>query len=118
MNSATMRATATLKPGQRGTKQLLAEYGESLYCVRYRYDARRGRRYKTVELIISESEWQPPFELTAIVQLRVEGYEKAWQAKVREAGGLWNPSARVWEIRYERALDIGAEGRIIKRKRG
>jgi hypothetical protein len=27
-----------LKPGQKGTKKLLAEHGEALVCVRYRYD--------------------------------------------------------------------------------
>ena len=29
-----------LKPGQKGTKQLLATYADRLGCVRYRYDAR------------------------------------------------------------------------------
>ncbi|MGH7551901.1 MAG: hypothetical protein ACREMQ_02610 [Longimicrobiales bacterium] len=29
-----------LKPGEKGTKQLLAQYGDRLICVRYRYDAR------------------------------------------------------------------------------
>ena len=33
-----MRTRLTLKPGQRGTKQLVAEYGDRLVCVRYRYD--------------------------------------------------------------------------------
>jgi hypothetical protein len=33
-----------LKPGQEGTKRLLAQYGDSLICVRYRYDAQRNRR--------------------------------------------------------------------------
>jgi hypothetical protein len=28
-----------LKPGQKGTKRLLAQYGDRLICVRYRYDA-------------------------------------------------------------------------------
>ena len=38
-----------LKPGQKGTKQLLAQYGDRLICVRYRYDAQRKKRFKTVE---------------------------------------------------------------------
>ena len=36
-----MRARLILKPGQRGTKKLCAEYGERLVCVRYRYDEKR-----------------------------------------------------------------------------
>ena len=30
-----------LKPGQKGTKHLVAQYGDRLVCVRYRYDAAR-----------------------------------------------------------------------------
>jgi hypothetical protein len=42
----------TLKPGQKGTKDLLARYGASLLCVRYRYDELTRQRVKTVELIV------------------------------------------------------------------
>jgi hypothetical protein len=34
-----MRTQVTLQPDQKGTKKLLAQYGEQLVCVRYRYDA-------------------------------------------------------------------------------
>jgi hypothetical protein len=44
-----MRTRLHLKPGQKGTKRLLALYGDSLVCVRYRYDAERRKRFKTVE---------------------------------------------------------------------
>jgi len=49
-----------LKPGQKGTKQLLAQYGDRLICVRYRYDAQRKKRFKTVELLVAERDWEPP----------------------------------------------------------
>ena len=55
----TMRTRLTLQPHQDGAKQLFAEYGERLVCVRYRYDERRKRRLKTVELIVEESAWEP-----------------------------------------------------------
>ena len=48
-----------LKPGQKGTKQLLAQYGDRLICVRYRYDVQRKKRLKTVELLVAERDWQP-----------------------------------------------------------
>jgi len=37
----------TLRPGQKGTRELLKSYGDQLVCVRYRYDKTRGKRYKT-----------------------------------------------------------------------
>jgi hypothetical protein len=46
-----MRTRLTLRPHQRGAKQLLAEYGSRLVCVRYRYDEHGKKRWKTVELI-------------------------------------------------------------------
>ena len=52
--SSTPRVRLHLKPGQKGTKQLLAQYGDRLICVRYRYDAQRKKRFKTVELVVAE----------------------------------------------------------------
>jgi hypothetical protein len=57
-----MRTQVTLQPGQKGTKKLLAQYGEQLVCVRYRYDATRQRRLKTVELVVEETPWRPARE--------------------------------------------------------
>jgi len=49
----------TLRPGQSGTKKLLARYGERLVRVRYLYDEASGRRLKTVELIVEAIPWRP-----------------------------------------------------------
>ena len=54
------RVRLHLKPGQKGTKQLLAQYGDRLICVRYRYDAQRKKRLKTVEILVAERDWEPP----------------------------------------------------------
>ena len=43
-----MRARLKLLPGQKGTKALVRKYGESLFCVRYRYDEATGTRIKIV----------------------------------------------------------------------
>ncbi len=56
----TMRTRLHLKPGQKGTKQLLSQYGDSLVCVRYRYDAQRKKRVKTGEIIVAERDWNLP----------------------------------------------------------
>ena len=50
-----MRTGVKLKPGQRGTKKLAAQYGDRLVCVRYRYDEKLKKRFKTVELILGGS---------------------------------------------------------------
>ncbi len=54
-----MKTRLTLKPGQRGTEKMVSRYGDRLVRVRYRYDERRGRRLKTVELIVDETDWEP-----------------------------------------------------------
>jgi len=43
-----------LKPGQKGTKALVAKYGDDLVCVRYRYVDATNTRIKTVELIVEK----------------------------------------------------------------
>lgn len=54
-----MRIRLTLQPGDHGTKKLVRKYAALLVCVRYRYDAARRRRLKTVELVEEELPWAP-----------------------------------------------------------
>jgi hypothetical protein len=49
-----MLRSKKLKPGQPGTKRLLAQYGTRLICVRHRYDPHRQKKYKTVEIVVEE----------------------------------------------------------------
>lgn len=66
------RTLLYLKSGQKGTKQLVAQWGNRLVCVRYRYDAQRRKRFKTVELIGAEREWElPPPRLAAVTMVKV-----------------------------------------------
>ncbi len=51
-----------LKPGQNGTKKIFSIYGDRLLCVRYRYDAIRQVRLKTIELIVDSIPWIPADE--------------------------------------------------------
>ena len=50
---------ATLCPHQRGAQKLLAQYGDRLLRVRYRYDEQHKTRLKTVELIVEKQPWEP-----------------------------------------------------------
>ena len=54
-----MKTQTHLKPGQKGTKRLVEKYGDSLICVRYRGDERRGVRLKTVEIVVDEKTHNP-----------------------------------------------------------
>ena len=110
------RVRLHLKPGQKGTKRLLAQYGDRLICVRYRYDAQRKKRFKTVELLVAERDWEPPrprFAFDQIVGLRVAFAEVAVRDRVKQAGGTWNPDRRVWQLRYDRAAALGLHSRIV-----
>jgi len=114
--SSTSRVRLHLKPGQKGTKQFLAQYGDRLICVRYRYDAQRKKRFKTVELLVAERDWQPPrprFAHDQIVGLRVAFADVAVRDRVKQAGGTWNPERRVWQLRYDRVVALGLNGRIV-----
>ena len=113
-----MRTRLKLNPGQPGTKKLAAQYGEQLVCVRYRYDARKKKRYKTVELIIDEAHWEPkvkPMSGGSIVGVRVGISEVSLQQRVKRAGGRWNPKLMLWEMRYDRVLGLGLRNRIERR---
>ncbi len=114
--SSTARVRLHLKPGQKGTKQLLAQYGDRLICVRYRYDAQQKKRFKTVEILVAERDWEPPrprFAHDQIVGLRVAFADVAVRDRVKQAGGTWNPERRVWQLRYDRAVALGLNGRIV-----
>jgi hypothetical protein len=106
-----MRTRLTLWPGQKGTRKLVSKYGERLVCVRYRYDAGRRRRYKTVELIEEETVWLP--DPAEVVQVRVEWGEAELARQVKQAGGVWKSRAKVWELALGEVIALGLEGRIV-----
>ncbi len=112
-----LRTQVSLKPGRPGTKKLLAQYGDQLVRVRHRHDEGTGRTFKTVELIVEEitdrTPARPPSR-SRTVSLRVESDEHEIRQAVKAAGGWWNPQNRVWELRYDRIIDLGLEERIVE----
>jgi hypothetical protein len=116
-----MRTRLTLRPQQRGAKQQLAQYGSRLVCVRYRYDEQQKKRFKTVELIIEESPWDPDGnqrQADSVVPLRIAVTELAVRRQVKNAGGQWNPHRGVWEVRYDRVKALGLTDRIVEDREG
>lgn len=113
-----MQTKRKLLPGQPGTKKLLQKYGDDLVCVRYRYDLKRKRRIKTVELIVEEGPWEPNRAKTPpnkIMYIRVEYGEIYLGRLAREAGGKWNRQRKLWELPYKAVVDLGLEDRIVER---
>jgi hypothetical protein len=101
-----METRLSLAPGQNGTKKLLARYGERLVCVRYRYDATRKVRHKTVELIVETTPWNPrqrnarrePHDRVAV---RIGYSETTLRERIKTAGGIWRHRQRLWEVDWK-----------------
>ena len=98
-----MKTRLILKPGQRGTKNLVEKYGEALLCVRFRYDVELRQRLKTIELIVERTEWTPPpslYTAETLVPLRIEAADISMRLQAKAAGVRWNPGKRLWFVKY------------------
>jgi hypothetical protein len=98
-----LKARLILKPGQPGTKNLVKKYGDSLLCVRFKYDMEKQQRLKTVELIVERTEWTPPasrYSEDSLVYLSIEAADMPMRLQAKAAGGRWNPGKRLWFVKY------------------
>lgn len=105
-----------LKPGKRGTKRLHKIYGDQLVCVRYKYDFDRKKRFKTVELIIDEKDWEPGDELylkNPVVCIQIKGFEQDLRRRIKASGGVWLPERQLWRVRFKDVLRMGLKKRIV-----
>ncbi len=114
-----MNIRKNLKPGQKGTGKLVDIYGDSLGCVRYRYDEKRKKRLKTDEIIIiDEADWEPQKKKSVtdsrIVGIRTEFAETDLQSKVRNAGGKWDQNRKLWAVSYRKVEEPGLEDRVVE----
>ena len=107
------------KPGQKGTKRLLQIYGDDLICVRYKYDYKNKKKYKTIELKTEEHAWEPsqydPF-VHKRVYVRVLPYEKKMRAEIKISGGIWNSEKKLWKIPMRVVWELNLEDRIVQVK--
>jgi hypothetical protein len=98
--------------GAPGTKKYLREYGDRLVCVRYKYDKARGKKLKTVEIVVSEEPWTPRrgyVPMNKKVNVRILAHEKRLQHIVRSAGGRWLSDKLRWRLPYGTAKSLGLE---------
>ena len=122
-----MRTLKTLKPGKRGTRDLLNRYGESLLYVRYRCDEATGERLKTVELVVQRrcpareahvpAPGAPGVRAGGVgrrrVALSIGLRERDLQRRVKSAGGLWDPGRRVWFLPRDAAERLDLLHRVV-----
>jgi hypothetical protein len=104
-----------LKPGQRGTKSLMEQYGDALLCVRFRYDAESRQRLKTVELIVERAEWTPPrqaYTADTLVPLHIHAADMPMRSQAKAAGGRWNPEKKLWLVKYGKIAGTPLEKHI------
>ena len=111
-----MKTIKKLKPGMKGTKKLVEEYGDRFVCARYRNDYLKKKRLKTIELIIDEKplvidESKPP--MNKMMSIAVKYGEVDIGKMIRSAGGRWDRNNKVWELPYSEVLALGLENRIV-----
>jgi hypothetical protein len=106
-----------LKPGQKGTRRLLEQNGNALLCVRYRYDAKRQVKLKTVEIIVEERPCKRStrYRDTDVVAIMVPYTETALRETLKAAGGRWHPEEKLWRVRFGAIRgNAGLVERILK----
>jgi hypothetical protein len=89
-----METRLTRRPGEPGTKNLLARFGERLLRVHYLYDPAAGRRLKTVELVVESVPWTPRARAPRrrdedIVAVRIFYRETELRERAKRLGGVW-----------------------------
>ena len=112
-----MRTSKKLLPGRPGTIRMLHKYGEKLVCVRYKYDEKTKKRYKTVELIEEINEWnkdESRIPANKMMKIKVKYGEVDLGLAVRSLGGIWNKANKYWELPYKDVQTLGLEHRIIQ----
>lgn len=115
------RTLLTRRAGEPGTMKLMAQYGESLVCVRYRYDADAQERLKTVEIVVERIAWRSraPREEESMVRVRLEPHEDLLRRAVLQAGARWEEATDTWKITRKGARALGLLTRILRpRRRG
>jgi hypothetical protein len=108
----------TRRPGEPGTKKLLARFGERLLRVRYLHDAANGRRLKTVELVVESVPWTPRARSPRrrdedIVAVRIRYHETELRECAKRLGGVWRPAQKVWELTWVDARRLGIADRVV-----
>lgn len=110
------RSVTVRRPGQPGTKALVARYGERFRCLRYVYDRETREKYREIVLLETKDLWEPgppdpgPEDRVGVaIALR----ETDLRARVAAAGGRWDRRDKLWYVRYGDIARLGLSGRTL-----
>jgi hypothetical protein len=106
---STGRVIKKLGPQAPGARQWAATYGEQLVCVRYRVGPQRQRRPTTMEVVVDEA----PTQNSVRVGVRVAWGEKEIARLARNAGGTWDPNAKLWMMTLGQAKEVALVDRVV-----
>lgn len=96
LSEGPLRVIKKLGPKQPGAIKLARQFGPALVCVRHRMAPGGDERVTTVELVVDRT---PVRRQTAqLVAIEVGYSEKSLRALIHQAGGQWDPGARVWRL--------------------
>lgn len=97
-----MKAHKHLKPGENGTLHLVERFGDTLLCVRYRYDSIRNKRIKTAEIIVDERPGKgvPRLRETDNVLVQIPFTMKALRDRLKSVGAKWDPVQKLWRVQW------------------
>lgn len=107
---SSFKVTKKLAPGTAGAQKLLNRFGDALVCVRHRVTPDGEARCTTVELVLE----QVPIRSrpSRLVGVQVGYGEKALQSQVKAAGGVWDPSLRLWKLPQPTARNLDLSDRV------
>ena len=101
----------------RGTKRLMAKYGEDLVCVRYRYDEEAGERLKTVEVVVGRVRWEAKTpRAEEEVRVRLDEGEDLLRRSLLLNGAKWDERTDSWRLTRSVAESPGLRKRILRRE--
>jgi len=97
-----MKSYKHLKPGENGTVRLVERFGNTLLCVRYRYDSIRNMRIKTAEIIVEERPGRgvPRLRETDNVLVQIPFAMKALRDRLKSVGAKWDPTQKLWHVQW------------------
>ena len=84
--------------------------------MRYLYDEATGTRLKTVELLVGKTPWtgkprQPRRQDHDAI--RIAWVELELRAAVKQAGAIWRPRQRLWELYWKSVRALKIQKRVI-----
>lgn len=118
-----MQVIKTIRPGQKGSKRSMEEWGDRLVCVRYRRSADKTQTLTTIEVIadarksLPQGQSQVAFlnaQRKEIVAFFVRVEELDVRAKVKQKGARWSPQLKLWLLPRECVVGLGLFDRIVE----